>query len=242
MLERFKLLLKLEEKEGKLKPLRHVVITTNGIINWAAENNKEARESYKKGFEVIKDIIAAQIELDIPIITISLLPSELRNNENFSVFLDELVPFFEQLKQDDAIHKNKVKISALGKWYDLPSRGIDAVKAAIQDTKDYDCFFLNFCINYNGQEEIIDACKLIGRQIKAGKIDIDSINKDIIKENIYTSYFLPPSLIIKNGKKKSISGTLLWDSAYAELHFTNKYFPDFKRSDFLKAIEDFQKR
>ena len=84
-------------------------------------------------------------------------------------------------------------------------------KQVIESTKDYDFFFTNFCINYSGHDEIVDACRLIARQVKAGKIDPNSISRETIKENLYSSYFIPPDLIIKNGKA-TISGLLLWDS------------------------------
>jgi len=242
MLERFKLLLKLEEKEGKQKKaIKHLAITTNGIEAWAEEKKKPLDETYKKSFQKIKELIDLQIKNNIPILTIYLLPEELKKQEVFPTFLDEFISFFNALKSRSIIHDNKIKISMLGKWYDLPSRAVDPIKSIIEETKDYDSFFLNFCINYNGQEEIVDACKMIARQIKADKLDIDSISKETIKDNIYSSYFLPPNLIIKNGKKRQTSGLLLWDSVCAYIHFTEKYFPEFDKDDFTKAIEQFKK-
>ena len=91
--------------------------------------------------------------------------------------MDEFAKFLQWLKVNEKIHSNKVKVSALGKWYDLPSRGVEGIKEIIEETKDYDNFFLNFCVNYNGQEEIVDACRLIGRQIKAERLTVDNINK-----------------------------------------------------------------
>ncbi|MBW2993613.1 undecaprenyl diphosphate synthase family protein, partial [Candidatus Woesearchaeota archaeon] len=139
------------------------------------------------------------------------------------------------------IHKNKIKISALGKWYDIPSRALDSIKETIAETKDYDTFFLNFCINYDGQAEIVDACKMIARQINANKLDVDSITKETIKDNIYASYFLPPDLLIKTGKKKTTSGILLWDSPNTEIFFTKKNWPDFSKSNLMSAVREFQK-
>jgi undecaprenyl diphosphate synthase len=243
MLERFKLLLKLEEKEGEVKErkIRHLALTTHGMELWALKNKKPIEEAYKKSFKILKELVDLQSKNNIPILTVYLLPEELKKEEFFSAFLEEFIKFFEDLKINDKIHKNKIKISALGKWYDIPSRGVDAIKGAVEETKDYDHFFLNFCVNYDGQEEIVDACRLIARQIKAEKLDVYAINKETIKDNIYSSYFLPPSLIIKNGKIKQTAGVLLWDSVYADVHFTGKYFPDFSKDDFSKAVDEFTK-
>jgi len=242
MLERFKLLLRLEEKEGiKKSSLKHIAVTTHGMETWAENNKKEKQETYQKCFSVIKEIIESGVKANIPILTIYVLPEKLKEEEAYSIFLDELVSFLNNLKDSGIVHDNKMKVSALGKWYDIPGRAVEAIKSIIEETKDYDSFFLNFCINYDGQEEIVDAAKLIARKVKADKLDIEHISKNAIKESIYSSYFLPPNLIIKNGLRKRTSGLLLWDSQYAEIYFTEKLFPDFTKADFAKAIADYKK-
>ena len=100
---------------------------------------------------------------------------------------------------------------------------------------------MNFCINYSGQEEIVDAIKLVARQVKADKLDVDAITSSVVKENIYSSYFLPPDLMIVNGARRSTNGLLLWDSSLSQIYYTNKMFPDFDRTEFMDAIKEFQK-
>ena len=109
-----------------------------------------------------------------------------------------------------------------------------------EETRDYDQFFLNFCVNYDGQDEIVDACKLIGKKIQAEKMDPDSLSKDAIKENLYSSYFLPPELMIVMNGKKNLSGFLLWDSIQASIYFSDKNWSDFSANDMIKAIAQFQ--
>ena len=240
MLERFKLLLRLQEKEGIVKrSIKHLAITTHGIEKWSRENKKPLEETYKKSFELIKQVIELQINNKIPILTIYLLPEKLKKEEEFPKFLDEFIAFFTMLKSSSLVHENKVKVSALGKWYDIPGRAVEPIKLIIEETKDYDSFFVNFCINYDGQEEIVDACRLLGRQIHAKKIDIDNISKETIKNNVYSSYFLPPDLMIKNGKLKTTSGLLLWDSVNAEIYFTSKNWPEFTMADFTAAVKSY---
>ena len=86
----------------------------------------------------------------------------------------------------------------------------------------------------------MDSIKLIARQVKADKIDADMINKELIKENTYSSYFVPPDLIVINGSKTT-SDLLLWDSPNAKVYFTNKLWPDFDRTELMDAIRDYQK-
>ncbi|MEE9525505.1 MAG: polyprenyl diphosphate synthase [Candidatus Woesearchaeota archaeon] len=238
MLERFKLMLKLQEKEGKAKKtIRHLAITMHGMEKWAEDKKKPLQEVYKKSFSILKEIIEYQIKNNTPILSIYVLPEQLKKEEDYPIFLDELIGFLNSVKKSSLIHNNKVKISALGKWYDIPGRAVDVIKEVLTETKDYDKFFVNLCINYNGKEEIVDACRIIARRIKAGKLDVDAINKGTIKENIYSSYFLPPDLIIKNGQIMQTTTFLLWDTAFSIVYFTKKYFPEFGKGDFSKAIE-----
>ncbi len=215
MLEKFKFLMKKEKKR-----FLHVAITTHGVRLWFEDNKKSLNESYKRGFDIITDIISCQSENNIPILTFYLVPEFLTEKEHFPLFLDEFIPFLDALKNSDVINHNKIKVSAF-----------------LDHTKYYDNYFLNFCINYSGQEEIVDACKLIARKIKADKLEVDAINSQLIKDNIYSSYFLPPDLIIKNGLNECSSGLLLWDSPKSKIHFTKKLFPDFSKSEFVKILK-----
>ena len=223
------------------KPPKHIAITTEGKIIWAKRNKKELEESFKKSFTIIKELITAQVKYDIPITTFYLLSTDIKELEQFSAVIDYYKEFFEKIADDEEIQKNKIKITVLGKWYDLPGRIVEPIKKMIENTKDYDSFFINFCMNYDGQEEIVDACKLIARMVKNEKINIDSINKNTIKDNVYSSYFMPPELIIKNGIRKVTSGLLLWDSPFTTIYFSEKLWPDFKKEDFEKGIRYFQK-
>jgi undecaprenyl diphosphate synthase len=221
---------------------RHITITLHGIQEWVPKNNISYEEAYKKSFLILNNIIQSQIKLKIPILSFYVLDADYdREGESYAYLLDSIVEMLNELSSEKFVHENKVKISVIGKWYNLPSRVVDAIKKVIEETKDYDGFFVNLCINYNGQEEIVNAVKLLGMQIKAGKMDPELIDKELIKENIYTSYFLPPNLMIKNGSSKETSGFLLWDSINTKIYFTNKLWPDFDDAEFTDAIKEYQK-
>ncbi len=225
----------------RLKLPKHIAIVTEGKTIWAKKHNVDIQEAYKKSFLIIRSTTLSAIKMDIPILTFYLLGPNMKDLEQFSILMDSLKDFFADISKRDFIHKSRVKVTVFGKWYDLPGRVVESIKKAVDETKDYDDFFVNFCINYSGHDEIIDAVKLIARQVKAGKIDVDAISSNMIKENIYSSYFLPPDLIIVNGLQKSIGGLLLWDSAKSQVYFTGQLWPDFDRTFFMDAIKDYQK-
>lgn len=220
---------------------KHVAINIGGVTRWAEKENIPLLDAFKRSFALIEDMIKQQVKLNIPIFTFFILPETSKKSHQFSVLLDAFIQFLDKISFGELINKNKMKVTILGKWYNLPGRAVDHIKAVIEETKDYDHFFLNLCVNYNGQEEVVDACRLIAKQVAAKKLDPDDIKKSTIKDNIYSSYFIPPTIIIKNGARIEQSSFLLWDSPHAFIYFSNKLFPNFERSDLMKAIGEYQK-
>lgn len=209
--------------------LKHIAFAMDGI-----------EEDIKKSIAPINEAMRLQIEENIPIITFFMVNEEMMKDDRFFALVDPLADFFRRLSEDKELHRNKIKISALGKWYELPERLLNAVKDIVTSTKDYDGFFVNFCINYNGREEIADACRIIARMVKVDKLDPETINKENIKENIYSSGFLPPDIIVVSSARKKTNGFLLWDSADSELVFTGKKWKDIERLDLIGIIEFFK--
>lgn len=241
MLDKFRDILKKEDTDIiKFTLPKHIAIVTKGKHIYAEKHKIPVGEVYQKSNVIILSTIASAVKLSVPIITFYILSTETQDLPDSSIVIDSLTEFFNDLANKELLHKNQVKVSVLGKWYDLPGKFVDSIKNLIEKTKEYDSYFVNFCINYNGQEEIVDAIKLISRQIKADKLDAEMINKDLIKENIYSSYFIPPDLIIINGSKRT-SDLLLWDSPNAKLYFTNKLWPDFDKMELMDAIKEYQK-
>lgn len=218
---------------GKKMP-KHIAIVIDGCEKYAEMTQKEISTSYEAEFSNILKTIKNAIELDIPILTFH-SRSKINGTE-----IDYMIKFFTELLDWNLIKENQIKISVLGKWYNLPERLLDPVKKIISETKEYDKFFVNFCINYSGKEEIVDACKLIAQQVKLDKVSADKIDAARIKENIYSSYFLPPNLLIITGNKKTTGGILLWDSSETTIHFSGVLWPEFEKNDFLNAIQAYQ--
>ena len=220
---------------------KHVAISMGGQAAYAKTHHLGTEELYKRMFSKINWLVDMQISMNIPIITAYVLTSKVKNSEHFPAIIDKLIEFFDGLRNNSKVYENKVKISILGKWYDLPGRAIDSIKAIIDETKDYDSFFLNLCINYDGREEIVDACRILGRRIQAGKLDAEAIDKEAIKDNIYSSYFLPPDMLIKTGTEKKLGGFLLWDTTESNIYLSGKPWLLFNEKDFEKAIEDWRR-
>jgi len=209
---------------------KHIAISLDNIFDWCRKNNKNISEACGNYFDLLNKLLEQQSALNIPIFTIYLLPYVEKPSDDYITFCDCIADFFNKLSSNPIVPKQKIKISIFGKWYNLPGKAVEALKNAIEETKEYDSFFANFCINYDGQEEIVDACRLIAKQAELGKIAPEMLTKESIKENIYASYFLPPDVILIYGERKS-SGLLLWDSVNSRLVFADKSFMEFDEGD-----------
>jgi len=232
----------LRRGHGKLtKKPYHIAISLDGIKLYSVKHKILLKDAYKRAFIKIKNMLALQVKENIPIVTLYVLPSEIKEESARESMIDAFVEFLDSFKINPLLFENKVKVSIIGKWYDLPSRAIDQLKDIIEETKDYDSFFLNLCVNYDGREEIVDACRLIARKIAAGRIDPEAIDASDIKDNIYSSYFLPPDLVIKTGKSRRLKGFLLWDTTHSHIYFADKGWLELSQRDFMKAIEKWKK-
>jgi len=228
-------------KINKANLPKHIAFSIHGVEEYAKNNNLKLNNAVDDAFSVVEELVKSQTELDIPIFTFYVLNNENKKQEfNFSSILDGFVRFITSSDFNNLIRKYKIKTTFLGKWYDLPDYAVNAIKKILDETKEYDSFFLNFCINYSGKGEIIDAVKLIAKNVEQRRISSDSIDQNYLKENLYSSYFIPPELYLIIGNKNKNSGLLLWDSENSSTIFISKPFPDFNREEFMKVIKRHQ--
>jgi len=217
---------------GKSKTeLIHIAINTGEIKEWAEDNKKELSEAVKKHLSLLDELVNLQLKHKNRVLTINLSEHE--------SMLSDLKDFFNHLLNDERIHNNQIRVFIIGQWFELDSELTDIFKELMDKTKNYDQFFLNFCINYDGQEEVLGAIRLIVRKILADKLREDELSTEVIKENVYTSYFPPPQLIIETNWK--YSGLLLWDSKGALIYFTKRPWLQFEKRYYEKAIRFYNK-
>jgi undecaprenyl diphosphate synthase len=212
---------------------KHIAISLDDISDWCRKNNANFNICCEQYFNSLKKLIELQVRLDVPIFTVYIPEDIDKLSDDYLAYSEFIAKFFSELLNSQLISEQKLKVSIFGKWYRLPGKAVEALKDIIEATKDYDRFFANFCINYNGKEEIVDACRLIARQVQLGKLDPDMITKESIKENIYSSYFLPPEVAFVYGERK-LTGLLMWDSIGSSIVFADKSFMEFEERDFDK--------
>ena len=139
------------------------------------------------------------------------------------------------IKNLKKFYKQGVKFKIIGQREKLPKSLQKAIEKAEKETKNNKVMLLNIALSYGGRAEIVQAFKKIIKK----KIPPESINEDVISENVWTTDL---DLIIRTGKEQRLSNFLIWQAAYSELHFFKKYWPDFTENDLDKALKEYSWR
>ncbi len=198
------------------------------------------------GADAVEKLLDWCEEINIKIITLYVLSAEnlARDDAELHYLYDLIKARLEKLYNDPRIHKNRMRVKAIGRVELLPESLKEVLNRLDEATKNYDNHFLNVAIAYGGQDELVDAVKKIATKIKEGSIDVSTIDKDVIESCLYTSHLPQPSpdMILRTSGEKRLSGFLLWQSAYSELVFMDVYWPEFRKIDLMRAIRTFQRR
>ena len=219
----------------------HVAIIMDGNGRWAKEKGLRRSEGHLEGSKTLKKLVEYAFSHDIKILSVFAFSTE--NFKRSKNEVDYLMNLFVKMFEDyfDELNKKDIKLIFSKKEKGLPSKLEKIILNLTEKTKNNKSGIFNICINYGGQDEIIDTIKRISSKVKNNEIDIEDINKDIVEDNLYQQ--IPPiDLLIRTSGEYRISNFMLWQMAYSELYFTNTYFPDFKEKEFEKALMEFENR
>lgn len=218
---------------GKIK---HLAIIMDGNARWAKAKKLDSKDGHKKGAEVARKLSLELKELQIPYVTFYAFSSENwgRPEEEVSFLMSLLAYYIEhELK---ALHKNDIKLKVIGNQDNLNPLMRKKIHDAVELTKHNTSMTIVIALGYGGKLEIVDACQKI---IDSG---IKQITPEIFQQYLYDPEMPDVDLMIRPGGDYRISNFLLWQSAYAELYFTQKLWPDFTIDDIKDAMEDFSCR
>jgi undecaprenyl diphosphate synthase len=237
-----KLVQKLFEKSANKKIPSHIAIIMDGNARWAKKKLLPTSFGHKTGSENVKKIVQNCIELKVKYLTIYAFSAEnwLRPAEEVSYLMELLDEYLENEAQ--SLIEKDVKMLVSGDLEGLSEKTRQKIINLENSSKNNQAITLNICFSYGSRQEIIRACKKIAQDILDKKIDQNSIDEKIFSQNLYQNEIPDPDLIIRTAGEKRLSNFLLWQAAYSELYFTDKFWPSFNRNDLIKAIIDFNKR
>ena len=224
----------------------HIALILDGNRRWAEKRIMAENAGHFRGADTVERLLDWCEELGIAIVTLYVLSAEnlTRESQELTNLYDLIEARLRKLYEDPRIHKNRMRVRAIGRTELLPESIREIIAKLDEATAGYDRRYLNVAVAYGGQNELIDAIKKIGVRVRDKKLDVEDITAKHVEENLYTSY-LPqssPDMVLRTSGEKRLSGFLLWQSAYSELVFMDIMWPEFRKIDLLRAVRIYQKR
>jgi len=221
---------------------QHIAIIMDGNGRWAKEKGKLRIFGHHNGVLSVRDVVEGSCDVGLKYLTLYTFSSENWNRPKLEVMAIMELMVSTIHKEIDNFMKKNVRLNAIGDLTMLPERCFKELKNAIDKTAGNTGLVLTLALSYSSRREIINAVKQIAGKVQAGTLSIDDIDEDVFENNLYTSGMPDPELLIRTSGENRISNYLLWQIAYAELYFTTKLWPDFRKEDLFEAILDYQKR
>lgn len=219
----------------------HVAIIMDGNGRWAQKRGLKRTNGHKKGAEVLKKISEYVYDRKIKVLSVFAFSTEnwKRDKEEVDYLMDL---FLKAFKDNFESIKNKgVKIVFSGLKSKLSDKVIKSMEKMSKETENNKNGIFNICLNYGGQDEILEATKKICEDVSNKSLEISDINNSLFNKYLFNE--LPPiDLMIRTSGEYRISNFMLWQMAYSELYFTDVLWPDFDEKELDKAIDSFNRR
>ncbi|HTB30972.1 MAG TPA: isoprenyl transferase [Bacteroidia bacterium] len=220
----------------------HVAVIMDGNGRWAKQKGKNRIFGHRNGVKAVRETIEAAAEIGVKHVTLYAF-----STENWTRPKDEINGLMELLvftinKEIKTLMENDISLHAIGDLKSLPSACYRELMKAIDKTSSNKRMKLILALSYSSKWEIMNAVRSIAKDVEEKKISSVLLNEELFSSYLDTSPYPDPELLIRTSGEHRISNFLLWQIAYAELYFTEKLWPDFRKADFYEAIVDFQKR
>lgn len=220
----------------------HIAIIMDGNGRWAKKRFLPRTAGHKAGVETIRQIVKECSKLGVKHLTLYAFSTE--NWKRPKLEVDTLMNLLSTYLKNEIseLHKNNVKVTAIGQIEDLPKVCQSELDKAMDLTKDNTGVNLNLALNYGSRADIKNSVIDIVKACKSGKINIEDITEDTIKDYLSTKSIPDPDLIIRTSGEERLSNFLMWEAAYSEFYFTDIHWPEFNKEELRKAIRVYQSR
>ena len=221
---------------------KHIAIIMDGNGRWARHKNLPRAAGHKEGINSVREIVRVCGEIGVSHLTLYTFSSEnwSRPKTEVSAIMKLLLSTIK--KEIRNLDDNNVKLSTIGNLKELPSETQKNILDGVKKTKSNTGLNLILALSYGSRQELIRAIKRILTRVKESNLVIDNIDETLLNAELYTADIPDPDLIIRTGGEYRLSNFLLWQSAYSELLISETFWPDFRESDLLNSIADYQNR
>ncbi len=221
---------------------RHVAIIMDGNGRWARSRGLPRTVGHQKGAEAVRRTVRSAIEMEVPYLTLFGFSAE--NWRRPPTEVEDLMGLLRRyLKSEIAeLDKNAIRLRVIGERDRLPPDVVTMIGEAEQRVTGRERLNLTIALSYGGRQEILTAARRLAVAARDGLLNPDSIDEETFERELATAGLPDPDLLIRTSGEQRISNFLLWQSAYSELVFIDKLWPDFDKDDFCNALEEFQRR
>lgn len=219
----------------------HIGIIMDGNGRWAQEKGMVRTMGHKNAIKNLKEVCIHMAEMGVKYTSLYAFSTEnfKRDKSEVDFLMNLFMSSFH--KEFSFLKDKKVRVIFSGRREPLPQKVLDAMDKIVEDTKDFNQFTINVCLNYGSHAEIVDTTKKICEMVQDGKLKIEDINEELIQKNMYQD--LPPlDFVIRTSGEQRLSNFMMYQASYAEFYFPKVYFPDFTVEEFDKAILEYNRR
>jgi undecaprenyl diphosphate synthase len=221
---------------------QHLAIIMDGNGRWAKQKGKLRVFGHEKGSEAVKQVVEGCAELGVKNLTLYAFSTENWSRPKLEVQMLMRLLISSLKKEIKTLIDNNIKLNAIGNLKDLPTKVYKELMDVIETTKSNTNLTLTLALSYGSRDELVNAIKQISIKVKNNIISPEKIDESVINEHLYTQNLPDVDLLIRTSGEQRISNFLLWQIAYAELYFTNVFWPDFTKQHLYEAIVNYQKR
>jgi undecaprenyl diphosphate synthase len=220
----------------------HIAIIMDGNGRWARKRGLPRTLGHRHGAEAVRRCVTAAMELGISYLTLFGFSSE--NWSRPVTEIEDLMGLLRRYLQGEIaeLHKNGVRLRVVGDRQRLPRDIVTLITDAETLTRDGANLNLTIALSYGGRQEIVAAARRLAEAAVAGQISVSDIDEDCFAAELLTLGIPDPDLLLRTSGEQRISNFMLWQTAYSELMFVEKNWPDFSKDDLAAAVEEYQRR
>ncbi len=221
---------------------KHVAIIMDGNGRWAKKKALNRIRGHEAGTESVRDITRTSRKIGISWLTLYAFSEEnwKRPRHEINALMTLLKRFLKS--ELDEMLENGIRFHTIGRISKLPENVQSLIYETIEKTSRNRDMVLTLALSYGGRQEIFDTVQKIAKRIQSGDMEFEELTEQHISDALYTADMPDPDLLIRTSGEYRISNFLLWQIAYTELYITPTLWPDFRKKEYLSAIEEFQKR
>lgn len=229
-----------ELKQGRIPA--HLAIIMDGNGRWAKQRGKLRVFGHENGVSAVRRTVEAAAKLGVEYLTLYAFSTENWNRPRIEVETLMMLLVTSLRKETASLNKNNIRLRAIGRLDTLPAKVLRELNEAVEHTAANNGLTLTIALSYGSREELTSAFKALAFKVKNNIISPEKIDETIINDHLYTHDLPDVDLLIRTSGEHRISNFLLWQIAYAELYFTEVFWPDFGEDNLFEAIKSYQNR